>query len=128
MVHQIIDFVISVYKRSSIFWLRLRIPKESNHGVEMRDFANNFLRIDVNGLCLEFGNRAQGFDLSVVETSRYAECRKIDGGWIDSMQSAESTNGIMPPVSSLRNSLADVGKDGKEHIHFRPLLRSHARE
>lgn len=100
MKHQIVNLIIAMHKRRSILRLRLRIAEEPDHLVEMRDLANGLLGLDVDGLCLGFGDGVEGRELPVVEARRLAEGGHVDGGRGDAVELCEGADGGVPPVVS----------------------------
>jgi len=54
-------------ERPPILRLRFRILEERHHVVEVRDLAYWYVCLDVYGLRLHFGDRAEGRDLALVE-------------------------------------------------------------
>lgn len=67
MEHQVVDLIVPMNERPPILRLRFRILEERHHVVEVRDLAYWYVCLDVYGLRLHFGDRAEGRDLAVVE-------------------------------------------------------------
>ena len=68
MVDEIVDLVVSVDQGRSVSWLRLGVSEEGDHVVEVGYFPDCFLGLDVDSLTLGFGDSAQCFKLSIVES------------------------------------------------------------
>ena len=67
MVYEVVDFIIAVYQRSAIFWLRFWILEECYRCIVVWDLANRDLRLYVHRLSLRGRDGAEGLELSVVE-------------------------------------------------------------
>jgi len=96
--YEIVDFVVPVYQRPSIFRLRCRVAEEGDHIVEVGDLAHGDFGLDVDGLGLRFGDPAEGFELPVVEAGGPAVALEVDGSGRDMVEGGEGGDGGSPSV------------------------------
>ena len=67
MVHQIVDFKITVYYCSPISRSGFRVLKKSDHLVEVWDLADGLMRLNVDSFGLGVGDGGESLELPVVE-------------------------------------------------------------
>ena len=104
---EVVDFVVAVHQRGAIEGLLGLVGKKGHHIPEVRDVADRLVGVEVDGFGLRGGDRAEGFDLSVVEAGGFAEVLEGDGGWRDAVEFGERDDGGVPHFCAVEGG--DVG-------------------
>jgi len=97
----IVDLVVSVYKRRAVLRLRLRIFEEPDHLVVVRDLADWLAGVLVFGLRLALGDGRKGLDLAIVEAALTAVVLETHALGFDAVELSQSGDGTVPHLSSL---------------------------
>ena len=67
MEDKVVDLVVAVDQRATIFGLCLWVAKEGDHIVKVWYVAHRLIRVNINSLCLRARDGSEGPNLSIVE-------------------------------------------------------------
>lgn len=120
MEDHVIDLVVAVQERSSVFRLCVFIAEELHQFFMMWDMAYGLLGVDVLRGGLRFAEDPEEMDLAVVEATRFSVAGHVYGGRVEAVEFGESTDCIVPPAGCVSRPLA-LQLD-RSSLHLGPLL------
>jgi hypothetical protein len=104
MIHDVVNFIVSMYNSTSVLWLRPRVLKELQYLFKLKNLSHRDARLYILCFCLIFRHRLKRCDLSAVESSRLAIASEPNGFWVNTVEFGKCSDGIVPPGSGQPSS------------------------
>lgn len=97
MEHDIVNLIVAMYERPSIFRLALLPREKGHHIVEMWYLPNGFFGVDVHSRSLSIGKILEKGCLAIVEAGGLAKGGEVDRGRGNAVEFGKRANCVVPP-------------------------------